>query len=102
MGWKKIDMVLRYTRAFELRQVYKMIINGKQDNNGNNVKVCPRCHALVPVNAKFCPYCGLRLVDHDFEEVIRKTKDKEKLLRLAMLLVEKAGAESLKELLVSH
>lgn len=102
MGWKKIDMVLRYTRAFELRQVYKMMINGKQDNNGNNVKICPRCHALVPVNAMFCPYCGLRLVDYDIEEVIRKTKDKEKLLRLAMLLVEKAGAEPLKELLVSR
>lgn len=95
-------MVLRYTRAFELRQVYKMMINGKQDNNSNNIKVCPRCHTLVPGNANFCPYCGLRLVEHNIEEIIRKTKDKEKLLKLAMLLIEKAGTEPLKELLVSH
>ena len=63
-GWRKVDMVLRYTQAFELKQIYRML-NGKGNDNGE-IKSCPRCHALVPRNAKYCPYCGLKLTDHDY------------------------------------
>ena len=100
-GWTKVETVLRYTRAFELKQIHKMI-NGNGNGVQREIKICPRCQALVPEGAKFCPNCGLKLVDLDVEELIKKKKDKEKLLRLMIRLIEEVGAEGLKELLVSH
>ena len=100
-GWKKVEMVLRYTRAFELRQVYKMMTGSKQGSNGTNVKVCPRCHAIVPKDAVFCPYCGLRLSSETMDEALRKKKDKEEMLRLVLELIEEVGVDSLKKLLVT-
>ena len=100
-GWTKVEMVLRYTRAFELKQIYKMM-NGNENGVQREIRVCPRCHALVPEGAKFCPNCGLKLMGLDIEEEIRKKQDKEKLLKLLIRLVEEVGAEGLKELLVSQ
>jgi len=100
-GWTKVETVLRYTRAFELKQIYK-IMNGNGNGVQRDIRICPRCQALVPEGAKFCPNCGLKLVDLDVEELIRKKKNKEKLLKLVLRLVEEVGAEGLKELLVSH
>jgi RNA polymerase subunit RPABC4/transcription elongation factor Spt4 len=99
-GWRKVDMVLRYTQAFELKQVYRML-NGRGNGSGE-IKICPRCHALVPENAKYCPYCGLKLTDHDMGKIIQTRKDKEQLRRQLLKLIEELGVDALKELLVSH
>ena len=93
-------MVLRYTQAFELKQVYRML-NGKGNGNGK-IKSCPRCHALVPENAKYCPYCGLKLTDHDMEKIIQTRKDKEQLRRQLLKLIEELRVDTLKELLITH
>ena len=52
--------------------------------------------------SKILPNCGLKLTDHDIEEIIKKMRDKEKLLRLFMRLVEEIGTDTLKKLLISH
>ncbi len=101
MGWSKVEMVLRYTRAFELKQVYKML-NGRDNNNGSNIKLCPRCHSVVPEGAKYCPYCGLKLDEHDIEKIIQRRKDKEQIKKLLLKFVEEIGVDTLKEILVSH
>ncbi len=81
-GWNKVDMVLRYTRAFELKQVYKMM-NGSKNNGSREIRICPRCQALVPEGARFCPNCGLKLTEHNMEEVLRKKKRQRELIEAA-------------------
>ena len=101
-GWKKVEMVLRYTRAFKLRQVYKMIVGENRVSNNTNLKICPRCHAVVPKDAIFCPYCGLRLHVENMDEALRKKKNKEEILKLILELIEEIGADGLKKLLISR
>lgn len=100
-GWTKVETVLRYTRAFELKQVYKLMNNG-ENKTQQEIRICPRCQALLPEGVEFCPNCGLKLTDHDMEDTIKKMKDKEKLLRLLMRLAEEVGVDTLKELLISR
>jgi len=98
MGWRKVEMVLRYTRAFEIKQIHKMIVGRKENAS---TKICPRCNAIIPRDAKFCPYCGLRLEMYDLEQNIKRRKRKQKILELLLELVEELGVDHLKELLLS-
>ncbi len=97
MGWKKVDMVLRYTQALEVKQVHKIITNKETKKN---ITKCPRCGATIPEGARYCPGCGLKLTQ-DIQEVIKINKDKEKLKKYLLRLLEEIGVEGLKELLLS-
>ncbi len=99
LGWKKVEMVLRYTRAFEIKQIHKMIVG-----NGNTAttKTCPRCHAVIPRDAKFCPYCGLRLELYNLEQDLKRRERKQRILELLVELVDELGIDGLKELLISN
>ena len=98
MGWRKVEMVLRYTRAFEIKQIHKMIVGRKENAS---TKICPRCNAIIPKDAKFCPYCGLRLEIYDLEQNLKRRERKQKILELLLELVEELGVDHLKELLLS-
>ena len=98
LGWKKVDMVLRYTRAFEIKHVHRMLTHGERNAAS---RTCPRCGAVVPQGARFCPSCGLRLVSMDVEELMQIKRDKEKLRQLLIKLFEELGIDRLKELLIT-
>ena len=54
---------------------------------------------MIPRDAKYCPYCGFRVAEDNFENALKRKRDKDELKKLFILLLEELGAGGLKNFL---
>ena len=91
MGWKHGSrMVSRYShvtseKANELVMKARYGIGEEKREEPKGYKECPRCGRMVPVDSKYCNYCGLVL---DREELMRERELMRRVDELIELLRE--------------
>jgi len=91
LGWKHgSQMIERYShvtseRANELVMKARYGIGEEKREEPKGYKECPRCGRMVPVDSKYCNYCGLVL---DREELMRERELMRRVDELIELLRE--------------
>ncbi len=102
MGWKKPEMVYRYTQSLELKQFHEQIMKQqKQEPRSTKTIRCPRCNYLIQGSFNFCPNCGfnLRSSPADIKELLKLKQSKKRIKKILKEILKEIGYEELLKML---